>query len=211
MSDDNESTESAPNSPAVPYKGEKKAWKHQLLDMEEVLTETPMFTERMKVVEQDVDELGLRLRRIVKICKDTQKASTTLNDLNRQLGDEFLDFAKQLTDDETKDGLLKFGAAIKEVGSFREMLNLQLENLILQPMETFCKEEIDEVKEKKKKYVRSSSSLESALSKAAQIKRAPTMKTLEVEHELAEARKEFQISGMDLVFSLNEIEAKKTI
>eukprot|EP01118_Nematostelium_gracile_P018487 TRINITY_DN8212_c0_g1_i2.p1 TRINITY_DN8212_c0_g1~~TRINITY_DN8212_c0_g1_i2.p1 ORF type:complete len:534 (+),score=139.48 TRINITY_DN8212_c0_g1_i2:101-1702(+) len=206
---DSESVGSAAESPVVPYKGEKKAWKHQLLDMEEVLNETPMFTERMKVVEQDVEELGVKLKKIVKICKETQKASTVLNDLNRQLGDEYLDFAKHLTDEETKEGLLKFGSAIKEIASFREMLNLQIENLILQPMETFCKEEIDEVKEKKKKYVRASSSLESALGRAAQVKRTPTLKTLEVEHELSEARKDFQTSGMDLVFALNEIEAKK--
>jgi hypothetical protein len=39
-------------SPREPYRGEKKAWKHQLLDMEEVFTETPMFKERTRVVEQ---------------------------------------------------------------------------------------------------------------------------------------------------------------
>jgi hypothetical protein len=58
--------------------------------------------------------------------------------------------------------------------------NHQLESLIAVPMETFTKQEIDEVKEKRKKLNRFTSNYESALSKASQIKKIPSLKTLEV-------------------------------
>ncbi len=57
---------------------------------------------------------------------------------------------------------------------------MQLENLIAVPMETFTKQEIDEVKEKRKKVNRAGSNYESALSKASQIKKTPSLRTLEV-------------------------------
>lgn len=57
---------------------------------------------------------------------------------------------------------------------------MQLENLITVPMDTFQKTELDNVREKRKKFEKTSQGYDGALSKVSQIKKRTTIRTIEV-------------------------------
>eukprot|EP01119_Soliformovum_irregulare_P025849 TRINITY_DN9675_c0_g1_i1.p1 TRINITY_DN9675_c0_g1~~TRINITY_DN9675_c0_g1_i1.p1 ORF type:complete len:747 (+),score=228.32 TRINITY_DN9675_c0_g1_i1:245-2242(+) len=149
------------------------------------------------------------MKKLVKISRDARKAADLLGELHKQFADELLDFGKRLPNPEVQSAFQKFGGGLKEVESFRELLYMQLENLITIPLETFQKTEIDNVKEKRKKFTKVNQTYEDALARASQMKKRPTIKSAEIEKELSDAKRDFQIGMLDLVFALNDVEAKK--
>ena len=91
---------------------------------------------------------------------------------------------------------------------------MQMNTLLTNPMESFSKKEMEDLKDKKKKFERSFSNYDSALSKASSVKRKPTnpkeqSRTVELEQEVVEARKEFKGSSLDFAFSLNDVAVRK--
>jgi hypothetical protein len=87
-----------------------------------------------------------------------------------------------------------------------------MENLITSPMETFCRRDLEEARDKRKKFDKSRSSYDGALSKASQVKKNQnTLKVLELEHELADAKQDFYVTSLEYVMTLNDTQSRKKL
>lgn len=87
-----------------------------------------------------------------------------------------------------------------------------MENLIAVPSEKFFKQELEEVREMKQKLSKSRTQYDAALAKSSQLKKKmDSMKLLEVEHELSDAKQEFQTNNLHYIYSLNEFQSIKKL
>lgn len=192
--------------------GQKKRWKYQLLDLEEVLENSPMSRERMRTIHSDVDDFGNRLKKILKTSRQIAAVTHDLGLLHRQFASEMIEFSELINDEEIGNGVVKLANVTKEIENFQEVLIAQMENLITIPIQNFVKHGLDDIKERRKKFEKMSSRYDSALAKASQIKKNTTnaLKDMEIEHDLNDAKQDFRVACLDLAFSLNDIQARKT-
>jgi len=95
--------------------------------------------------------------------------------------------------------------------SFLQQFLQQIEILLTKPMEEFMQTEVRELKELSKKYMKATDQYDAAVSKFSQVKKGDTKKKDEGEVEIAECKKNYRIASLDLVFKLNQIQAKKRL
>jgi predicted nucleic acid-binding Zn-ribbon protein len=161
----------SPISSVATQNVKSKEWKFEILELDEVQHDSPMFKERIKQVEEQMDDYILKLKRIAKITRQITTTSSALGKLQKQLGEELKGFTPTVSDTELEIAFDKFGNIFMELDHFREILAVQTEDLLSVPMENFIKQEIEEVREKKKKFERARSSFDAALSKASHMKK----------------------------------------
>eukprot|EP01114_Cavostelium_apophysatum_P020833 TRINITY_DN7092_c0_g1_i1.p1 TRINITY_DN7092_c0_g1~~TRINITY_DN7092_c0_g1_i1.p1 ORF type:complete len:501 (+),score=147.87 TRINITY_DN7092_c0_g1_i1:123-1625(+) len=192
-------------APVVPV---KPKWIHQQLDLDEVVEDSPMIRDKIRLVEEDVEHLSVRLKRTSKVMKQIRNMSTELSGLFRQFSEELQELGDTMNDEVIKSGFNKLSQSFSEVEAFRELLGAQMESVMCIPMEEFV-QQVEESKEKKKKVDRASVQYETVLSKASQMKKSEVMKTAEADQELSAAKKDYLMSSLDFVSSLNSIQARK--
>lgn len=84
----------------------------------------------------------------------------------------------------------------------------QMVNMFLEPLENFLKSDLNDLKEKKKRFERSFEAFEHADSKYMS-KKSKDMGIFESAQEVAECRKEFHSASLAYCLKLNEIHFKK--
>eukprot|EP01116_Phalansterium_solitarium_P023748 TRINITY_DN8484_c0_g1_i2.p1 TRINITY_DN8484_c0_g1~~TRINITY_DN8484_c0_g1_i2.p1 ORF type:complete len:708 (-),score=331.27 TRINITY_DN8484_c0_g1_i2:373-2496(-) len=187
-----------------------KDWQYQTLDFESALEDSPMVREHIRAIEENVEDLGKRLIKLVKFTKTIQDVSRTLSQHYYQFADDIMAFGQQLHDVETETAFSKFANALRELEANREILHQQLDNTITAPLETFLKNEVEPCKEKKKRYDRAMSQYDAMVSKVNSLgKKTENAKIEELNQSLLDVKKDFNLSALDCVFSINDIQAKQ--
>jgi len=212
-----QSTPKTPTHPStqVDLSGFKKStWEFQSLDLEQVVEDSPMSRDKMRKIEEDIDTFNSKLKKLIKMTKQIEQTSSQLNKEFKQFADDISDFSTLIGDDKIKNGFLKFAHLIKESENHRELMMMQMNTLLTSPMESFSKKEMEDLKEKKKKFERSFNNYDSALSKLSSVKRKSITpkdqsRTVELEQEVVDSRKDFRVNSLDFAFVLNDIAVRK--
>eukprot|EP01103_Thecamoeba_quadrilineata_P000408 TRINITY_DN10349_c0_g1_i1.p1 TRINITY_DN10349_c0_g1~~TRINITY_DN10349_c0_g1_i1.p1 ORF type:complete len:823 (+),score=135.41 TRINITY_DN10349_c0_g1_i1:21-2489(+) len=178
------------------------------LDLIEVLEDTPQIREKIKLLDQNLDGLSTKLRRILKV-------STKLHTISKDFGDTMNEFATELSSFGSFCGVdlgeeyIKFVNTFKD---FREHLNKLVEpfeKFFIAPLEIFISNRLKEAKEEIRRFEKAKSNFEGSLYRLSEIKKKDVHKAVELEKEMNSSKLLFHISGVEVVYKLNEVQSYK--
>eukprot|EP01117_Protostelium_nocturnum_P006686 TRINITY_DN2408_c0_g1_i4.p1 TRINITY_DN2408_c0_g1~~TRINITY_DN2408_c0_g1_i4.p1 ORF type:complete len:653 (-),score=236.18 TRINITY_DN2408_c0_g1_i4:38-1996(-) len=158
-----------------------------------------------------MDDFATKLKKMVKLARQIQANSTILSGLYKQFAGEMINLGNETYNERVKEGFQNFAQTINELEASRELLSIQIENSFVIPADEFVKKEVEDVKEKKKKYDRVNNSYNNALNKLSNLKKKEinALKTMETEHELNDSKRDYRIESLNFAFALNDMQAKK--
>ncbi|CAJ0896749.1 7908_t:CDS:10, partial [Entrophospora sp. SA101] len=159
--------------------------------------DSPKFRKELIDCENSVFGLENSIKNLVKLAKSSV-------DLASELGS----FAKQQPESTIKSILIKYATSLQEVERSRRILNSHINEMFIEPLEAFAKNEILPLKEVKKVFEKASNEADTAIAKY--MNKKPKDSTIsEASFEVSETRREFHFRYLDYVTRLNELEAKK--
>ncbi|KAF2072156.1 hypothetical protein CYY_006532 [Polysphondylium violaceum] len=181
------------------------------IDLNESIEDSPLFRKQLKDTEQSIDELAQNIKKMLKSSKVTCELGNDYNASFKSFVDDLLDYRKdaQVKDDLLERGMLKFSTCLKEICNFRELLHMEMEALISTPLQSFADNDLKHVKEQYKKYDKYSKQYDDSAIKLGQIKKKNSVKIEEVAQEVNESLKLRIQYGLDLVETMNQVQARK--
>eukprot|EP01132_Coremiostelium_polycephalum_P005360 gene5360-6689_t len=176
------------------------------------LEDSPQFRKQLKDTEQNIDELSQNIKKILKSSKQSCDLGIEYNSSFKSFADDLLAYRidAQVNDDLLEKGMIKFTNSLKEICNFREMLHIEMDALITTPLQKFAETDLKQIKEQYKKYDKASQQYDCVASKLGQLKKKNSVKMIEeVEQEVNDSLKQRIVSGLDLVESMNEVQARR--
>ncbi|CAI0548059.1 unnamed protein product [Linum tenue] len=178
------------------------------------LDDSPMFRQQMQCMEENAEVLRGRCLKFYKGCRKYTEV----------LGDEYdgdVAFASTL---EAFGGghndpicvafggpvMNKFTIALREIGSYREVLRSQVEHMLNDRLSQFVNVDLQDIKEARKRFDKASLIYEQARDKFLSLRKSTRMDVATtIEEELHNARTSFEQARFNLVSALSIVEAKK--
>ncbi|XP_024993659.1 ADP-ribosylation factor GTPase-activating protein AGD4-like isoform X1 [Cynara cardunculus var. scolymus] len=178
------------------------------------LDDSPMFQKQVRYLEQTTDELKLR-------CQKLHKGSKKYMDgLGEACNMDYI-FAESLEafgggqDDPVSVSIggpimTKFVTAFREIETFKELLRSQVDHLLVDRLNQFLTNDLQDAKESRKRLDKASHVYDQAREKVASLKKSTRDEVVsELEEDLQNSKSTFERSRFNLVNSLMNIEAKK--
>ncbi|KAL1565360.1 ADP-ribosylation factor GTPase-activating protein agd3 [Salvia divinorum] len=178
------------------------------------LDDSPMFRKQIQTLEESADSLG---ERCLKFCKGCRRYTEGLGEGY----DGDIAFASAL---ETFGGghndpisvafggpvMTKFTIALREIGTYKEVLRSQVEHLLNDRLLQFVNLDLHDVKEARKRFDKASLLYDQAREKFLSLRKGTRSDVATVlEEELHHARSTFEQARFNLVTALSNVEAKK--
>ncbi|PRP88438.1 centaurin beta [Planoprotostelium fungivorum] len=195
--------------------GEKRVWKHQALDLDEVLQDSPKCRDHMRKIEDGMEDFVSKLKRMIKFAKMIQTTSAQLSSAYVSFAGELLSIGHDVQSETIRTAFDKFGNSIVKLAGSRTDMADQINDMFVAPAEEFIKSDVESVRQKRKNYDRANNQYTNALSKLSNLKkkeaRDNNTKTHEkqVEHELNDCKREYRTESLNFAFALNDMQAKK--
>ncbi|XP_028766168.1 ADP-ribosylation factor GTPase-activating protein AGD1 isoform X2 [Neltuma alba] len=178
------------------------------------LDDSPMFRQQLQCLEEGVDSLRARCQKFYKGCRKYTEG----------LGEGYdgdIAFASAL---ETFGGghgdplfvalggpvMTKFTIALREIGTYKEVLRSQVEHMLNDRLLHILNVDIQDVKEARKRFDKASLAYDQARDKFLSLRKSTRMDVAAaIEEEWHSARDSFEEARCNLVSALNNVEAKK--
>lgn len=187
------------------------------LEFSECYLDSPMFREKIKAHEAELDKTNRFIKELYKDGKNLINATKQLGLAQRKfaqcLGEfqfEYIGDAK--TDDERciDESLQEFSSFLKNLEDQRELMMRNITETLMKPLEKFRKEQLGTVRAERKRYEKETekyySSLEKLLNMSAK-KKEPQLQ--EADTQVESMRQHFQEESLDYVCKLQEIQERK--
>lgn len=178
------------------------------------LDDSPMFQKQVRYLEQTTDELKIR-------CQKLHKGSKKYMDgLGEACNIDYI-FAESLEafgggqDDPVSVSIggpimTKFVTAFREIETFKELLRSQVDHLLVDRLNQFLTDDLQEAKDARKRLDKASHVYDQAREKVASLKKSTRDEVVsELEEDLQNSKSAFERSRFNLVNSLMNIEAKR--
>ncbi|GAM17029.1 hypothetical protein SAMD00019534_002040 [Acytostelium subglobosum LB1] len=181
------------------------------IDLMDSLDDSPQFRKQLKDTEQNIEELGGNIKKILKSVKQSCDLGNEYNQSFKSFADDLLSYRldAKVNDDILEKGMIKFTNALKEICNYREVLHFEMEALIHNPLQEFAENDLKQVKEQYKKYDKFSQLHDSAASKLGQIKKKNSTKIEEVGQEVTDILRSRIQHSVDLAEKMNEVQARR--
>lgn len=178
------------------------------------LDDSPMFRQQLQSLEESAESLRER-------CQKFYKGSRKYTEGLGEAYDGDIAFASAL---ETFGGghndpisvafggpvMTKFTIALREIGTYKEVLRSQVEHMLNDRMLQFVNIDLHDVKEARKRFDKASLAYDQAREKFLALRKGTKSDVAtSLEEELHQARSTFEQARFNLVTSLSNIEAKK--
>ncbi|XP_010250532.1 PREDICTED: ADP-ribosylation factor GTPase-activating protein AGD3-like isoform X2 [Nelumbo nucifera] len=178
------------------------------------LDDSPMFRKQIQCLEENAESLR---ERSLKFCKGCRKYTEGLGEAY----DGDIAFASAL---ETFGGghndpisvafggpvMTKFTIALREIGTYKEVLRSQVEHMLNDRLMHFVNVELHDIKEARKRFEKASLIYDQAREKFLSLRKSTKTDVATVlEEELHNARSAFEQARFNLVTVLSDVEAKK--
>ena len=131
----------------------------QPLEFSDCLTDSPYFREKLHTHEKELDRTSKAIKVLITECKELFNAAKALSKAQRQFSKTLQDFkfecigSEQTEDEEViTEALGKFGELISEIETQRDLMLDKAYESIINPLESFRKQNIGSAKEGKKKF-----------------------------------------------------------
>ncbi|KAM9966223.1 hypothetical protein ACTFIR_006418 [Dictyostelium discoideum] len=184
------------------------------IKLEESIEDSPQFRKHLKDTEQSIDELTQNIKKMLKSSKQSCELGDDYNITFKNFVDDLLTYKGEagsgfVRDELLEKSMIKFSTALKEICNFRELLHIEMDALITGPLQSFAENDLRQVKEQCKKYDKYSQQYDASASKLGQIKKKNSVRIEEVSQEANETLKLRVQFGLDLVESMNQVQARR--
>jgi len=178
-----------------------------VLNMTEVFEDSPMFRQKIKMVENNIQEFSEQLKKVIKLSKDSCHVGIAMNNdltsLSEKVSDLRENYNLNIKEEQVlENALTQFSKGLRDIETLRSALFVQVQTTFIDPMDLFLKD-IRDVKDCSKKLDKYSARYE------AMQARHTRFYTKKVESELLTNKNKMLLSVVDLVFRLNELEKRK--
>ncbi|KAL2478957.1 ADP-ribosylation factor GTPase-activating protein AGD3 [Forsythia ovata] len=178
------------------------------------LDDSPMFRQQLQCLEESAETLRDKSLKFHKGCR---KYTDGLGEAY----DRDISFANSL---ETFSGghndpisvafggpdMAKFAIALREIGSYKEILRSQVEHALNDKLLQFANVDLQDVKEGRKRFDKANATYDQAREKFLSLRKSTRMDiAASIEEELHNARSTFEQARFSLVGALSAVEAKK--
>nr|XP_015217013.1 PREDICTED: arf-GAP with coiled-coil, ANK repeat and PH domain-containing protein 2-like [Lepisosteus oculatus] len=182
------------------------------LDFEECIKDSPTFRRTLDQCEDEVAELESRLEKVMKLCNRMVEAGQEYNSANEL----FLGAVKELSQYHQKDSTVmnclgQFTQGLQEMIHFHTMLFDQAQRSITQQLQSLLVQELPQLRETRRDFVRIGEDLETAGAKSAQASRHRALDAEKASHLLLATRKCFQHFALDYCLQLNNFKTQQKV
>ncbi|RDD37864.1 Rho GTPase-activating protein 26 [Trichoplax sp. H2] len=187
------------------------------LEPAECLTDSPYFRSNLHSHEGELEDTSDALKGLLKESRKLLSAITQLSKAQKSFAlalyeFKFTEAIGQPTDDELTiaEAFKSFSKMIRSIEDAREGLMTTCNLSLLQPLENFRKEDIEAMKEEKKKYEKSSQSYYNALEKHLNISNKKKEAVVQESEDLLDHQlEEYHQASLDYVFQLYQLQEMK--
>ncbi|KAK3814159.1 MAG: hypothetical protein J3Q66DRAFT_33144 [Benniella sp.] len=181
-----------------------------VLELKACKEDTPDFRKQVNEHEDAVVALETTVRSLLKLSKASVDLAQEYSSKQLQMAEDMLAVAQSQRghDNVVTKALESFSRALQNLERSRSMMNTQITQMFIEPMETFLNQEVVPVREAKKSFQKASDEADNALYRYMS-KRARDQSIPEASKDVADARKKMHIEYIDYCIKLNELHAKE--
>ncbi|KAI4343552.1 hypothetical protein L6164_010888 [Bauhinia variegata] len=178
------------------------------------LDDSPMFRQQLQCLEESAESLKTRCLKYYKACRKYTEGLGEGYDGDIAFANALESFGGGHSDPlfVALGGpvMTKFTIAFREIGTYKEVLRSQVENMLSDRLLQYINVDIQEVKEARKRFDKASLVYDQARDKFMSLRKSTKIDiTTVIEEELHNARSSFEEARFNLVSALNNVEAKK--
>ncbi|KAG0329449.1 centaurin beta [Dissophora globulifera] len=181
-----------------------------VLELKACKEDTPDFRKQVNDHDEAVLALESTVRALLKLSKASVALAEEYGAKQLQMADEMMTVAQSQRghDFVVTQSIETFSRAIQDLERNRSMMNTQISQMFIEPMETFLNHEVLPVKEAKKSFQKASDEADQALHRYM-TKRSRDQTIPEASKDVADARKKLHVEYVDYCIKLNELQAKE--
>uniref|UniRef100_A0A8C2IYH4 Rho GTPase-activating protein 10 n=1 Tax=Cyprinus carpio TaxID=7962 RepID=A0A8C2IYH4_CYPCA len=187
------------------------------LEFSECYLDSPAFREKIKAHEAELDKTGRFIKELYKDGKNLINATKQLSLAQKKFAQCLGEFKfEYIGDDKTDDekcideSLQEFSSFLRNLEDQRDLMMRNITETLMKPLEKFRKDQLGSAKAERKRYEKETekyySSLEKLLNMSAK-KKEPQLQEADMAVEVM--RQHFQVSSLEYVCKLQEIQERK--
>eukprot|EP00092_Neocalanus_flemingeri_P015121 GFUD01016338.1.p1 GENE.GFUD01016338.1~~GFUD01016338.1.p1 ORF type:complete len:839 (-),score=276.93 GFUD01016338.1:342-2858(-) len=183
-----------------------------VIDYGECLRDSPNFRQQLNMNEVSLDELEVRLEKLVKVCNGMIEGGKSYISQQAQFLAGLWEMSSYFASDqetETTATLNKLIHTLQELTKFQNILIDQASRSITKNLTTFLREDIKQMKETKGYFNKISNDLDSALTKNAAVSKSRPSDLEDASNLLTATRSCFRYTGMDYVYQISMLQQRK--
>ncbi|KAF9200237.1 ADP-ribosylation factor GTPase-activating protein agd4 [Haplosporangium sp. Z 27] len=181
-----------------------------ILELKACKEDIPEFRKQVNEHEDAVLALEATVRSLLKMAKASVELAEEYRTKQLQMAEEMMAVAQSQRghDFVVTQSIETFSRAIQDLEKNRAMMNTQITQMFIEPMETFLNQEIIPVKEARKSFQKASDDADLALHRYM-TKKTRDQTIPEASKDVADARKKFHVEYVEYCIKLNELQAKE--
>jgi len=183
-----------------------------VIDYGECLRDSPKFRQQLNMNEVSLDELEVKLEKLVKVCNGMIEGGKNYISQQAQFLAGLWEMSSYFASDqetETTATLNKLIHTLQELTKFQNILIDQASRSITKNLTTFLREDIKQMKETKGYFNKISNDLDSALTKNAAVSKSRPSDLEDASNLLTATRSCFRYTGMDYVYQISMLQHRK--
>jgi len=183
-----------------------------VIDYGECLRDSPKFRQQLNMNEVSLDELEVRMEKLVKVCNVMIEGGKSYISQQAQFLAGLWEMSSYFASDqetETTATLNKLIHTMQELTKFQNILMDQASRSITKNLTQFLREDIKQMKETKGYFNKISNDLDSALTKNAAVSKSRPSDLEDASNLLTATRSCFRYTGMDYVYQISMLQHKK--
>lgn len=178
------------------------------------LDDTPFFRKQLAGLEDSAEALRERCNKLHKASRRYAEGLQEAQDADNAFVQGLEAFGGVMDDPISVavggPVMTKFTAALRELGTYKEVLKSQVEHMLNERLAAFKDQDLSSLKELRKRFDKASQAYDQVREKFLSLKRDAKQEVVaEAEEDLQEARLLFEQSRFNLVTAVSSIEAKK--
>jgi len=183
-----------------------------VIDYGECLRDSPKFRQQLNMNEVSLDELEVRMEKLVKVCNVMIEGGKSYISQQAQFLAGLWEMSSYFASDQETDTtatLNKLIHTMQELTKFQNILIDQASRSITKKLTTFLREDIKQMKETKGYFNKISNDLDSALTKNAAVSKSRPSDLEDASNLLTATRSCFRYTGMDYVYQISMLQHRK--
>ncbi|GJJ72206.1 Arf-GAP with coiled-coil, ANK repeat and PH domain-containing protein [Entomortierella parvispora] len=181
-----------------------------ILELKACKEDTPNFRKQVSEHEDAVVALETTVKSLLKLSKASVELAADYSAKQLQMAEDMMSVAQAQRGQDfvVTQSIEAFSRAIQDLERNRAMMNTQITQMFIEPMEAFLNNEVTPVKEARKSFQKASDDADQALHRYMS-KKTRDQTIPEASKDVADARKKFHIEYVDYCIKLNELQAKE--
>ncbi|XP_014669586.1 PREDICTED: arf-GAP with coiled-coil, ANK repeat and PH domain-containing protein 3-like [Priapulus caudatus] len=181
------------------------------LDFEDCLKDSPKFRANLESAELDIDQLELKLEKVVRQCRVLVDAGKIYYNANRSFVTEVRELSGYFkpADNEVSELIGRTVQSLEELQNFLNILLDQAQRSICKNLDSFIRDEIRKVKDTKKVFEKISDDLDAGLVRNSAASKYRPVEGEEAHSLLTAMSSCFAHTALDYVFQINVLHSRK--